>query len=280
MQFAALIVAATLSQAAPAQVSLAMPGLGGLGLSEEEKTFYSAHLAHQMGLAGVRVITPEDIAQIVGLERQKQLLGCSDDNSTCLAEIGNALGVDGVVTGSIARLPDAVQVDVRVISPANAALLAAYTMRAPEAQLPRRLDQAAHDLAVAMKARLRPTEDNTAQLRKLTERVPGPNLRAWSWAPAAGGVAAAGVGTWLLLSASAHLDALSPAAPITLEEAQRHRDTGKLEQTLGAAGVSVGAALLATGAWMYLFGEPEPVPVLVIGGSAGGVGVGISGVLP
>lgn len=39
---------------------------------------------------------------MLDLEAQKQLVGCNDDS--CLAEIADSLGVDGVVIGSIARL--------------------------------------------------------------------------------------------------------------------------------------------------------------------------------
>jgi hypothetical protein len=40
----------------------------------------------------VRVTTQRDVAQIIGLERQKQLLGCSDQDSSCNAELAGALG--------------------------------------------------------------------------------------------------------------------------------------------------------------------------------------------
>src|SRR3712207_8464674 len=36
------------------------------------------------------VIGPSEIRAVIGLERQKQLLGCSDESSDCLAEIGGA----------------------------------------------------------------------------------------------------------------------------------------------------------------------------------------------
>ncbi len=55
---------------------------------------------------GVRLITAQDVATAVGLERQKQLLSkdgtCSD--SACLAELSGAVGARYVVTGRLDKL--------------------------------------------------------------------------------------------------------------------------------------------------------------------------------
>lgn len=48
---------------------------------------------------GFTVITPSQIGAVLGLERQKQLLGCAE--SSCLAEIGGAMGVDFIVQGTV-----------------------------------------------------------------------------------------------------------------------------------------------------------------------------------
>ncbi len=51
---------------------------------------------------GLRTITPSEISSMLGLEAQRQLLGCTD--SSCLAELGGALGVEYLVTGDAARV--------------------------------------------------------------------------------------------------------------------------------------------------------------------------------
>ena len=51
----------------------------------------------------LQVVTPQEISTLLGFERQKQLLGCKEDTS-CMAEIGSALGVDRLVMGSLAKL--------------------------------------------------------------------------------------------------------------------------------------------------------------------------------
>ena len=48
------------------------------------------------------MITPSDIGAALGVERQRELIGCSDTG--CLAEIGAALGVDYIVHGVLAAL--------------------------------------------------------------------------------------------------------------------------------------------------------------------------------
>jgi len=48
-------------------------------------------------LEGVSAIGMAEIRDMLGFERQRQMLGCSADES-CLAEIGGALGVDELVT--------------------------------------------------------------------------------------------------------------------------------------------------------------------------------------
>src|SRR5262245_17099819 len=112
-----------LTQAAP--VKLASPGLTGLGLSRELASFYSAHLAqHEL-----KVVTNTEMAQLLGLERQKQLLGCASDASSCMAELANALGVDGIITGSIGKLDEVFQINVKVVGAGNARQLAVFSAK-------------------------------------------------------------------------------------------------------------------------------------------------------
>jgi hypothetical protein len=51
---------------------------------------------------GFDVITPADIGAALGLDKERQLMGCSEDG--CLAEIGGALGADYIVHGELASM--------------------------------------------------------------------------------------------------------------------------------------------------------------------------------
>ena len=51
---------------------------------------------------GLAVVSPGEIGTLIGFEREKQLLGCSD--SGCLSEIAGAMGADRLVSGSLGQL--------------------------------------------------------------------------------------------------------------------------------------------------------------------------------
>jgi TolB-like protein len=71
---------------------------------------------------GLDVVGKSDITAVLGLERQKQMLGCGEDTS-CLAEIGGALGVDYLLTGSLGRLGTLYRVDLRLVDARKARVL-------------------------------------------------------------------------------------------------------------------------------------------------------------
>lgn len=60
------------------------------------------------------VLGTSDVQAVLGLERQKQLLGCSD-SSNCLVEISGALGAPWLVSGSLAKLGKAMRIDLKLI---------------------------------------------------------------------------------------------------------------------------------------------------------------------
>ncbi len=74
------------------------------------------------------VLTPRAVAAVLGLERQKQLLGCQDDS--CLAELSGALGVDALAVGDVVRLDATLLLNVRVVDVRNAKTLASASATA------------------------------------------------------------------------------------------------------------------------------------------------------
>lgn len=111
------------------QVKLASTGFAVLNVTREAADFYANHLAQQLNLVGVRVITPNEISAILGFDRQRQLLGCSKEGSSCLLELANALGVDGVVTGDVGKFGDSYQINVKIVSAQDGSLLSAFSNR-------------------------------------------------------------------------------------------------------------------------------------------------------
>jgi hypothetical protein len=115
MLSAAAALLAVVGGAAP--LKLATVGFSQVGLSEAQGSFYAEHLATKLAEdPNVRVVTPKDMAAVLGVEKQRQLLGCSDQSSSCMAELAGALGADGLVMGQLAKVGKSFQVNVKIIA--------------------------------------------------------------------------------------------------------------------------------------------------------------------
>jgi TolB-like protein len=82
------------------------------------------------------IVTEADIESMIAFEGQKQSLGCDADAPSCLSEIGDALGVDQVVTGSVTRAGDKYALSLRKVDVANArveARVQVFSRATPEA---------------------------------------------------------------------------------------------------------------------------------------------------
>jgi len=99
----AVLMVATGAPALP-QLKIASPGLTGVRVTDKEATFFSEHLAQQLAAAGAKVSSDREISALLGLERKRQLLGCSESSSQCVTELAGALGVDALVVGDVAKL--------------------------------------------------------------------------------------------------------------------------------------------------------------------------------
>jgi hypothetical protein len=83
----------------------------------------------------LQVLGMSDLRAVLGLERQRQLLGC--DSGECLAELGGALGVDRILAGSIGRVGDAYYLNMKLIRATTAVVdaRAGREVRGGEAEL-------------------------------------------------------------------------------------------------------------------------------------------------
>jgi hypothetical protein len=70
-----------------------------------------------------RVLSTRDVAALLDMEQQRQLLGCEDD-SICLAEVAGALGAERVLSGSLSRIGGSVLVRLTLLDSQNAAAVA------------------------------------------------------------------------------------------------------------------------------------------------------------
>jgi hypothetical protein len=102
----------------------------------------------------------------------------------------------------------------------------------------------------------------------------GPPSRTWAWVVVGTGALCAGSSTYLLVQARSNWNALQSGAVSSAPAALTTRDQGKADQTAGLIVGGLGAATLATSAWLFLRAAPsQPQPTLSV--SPGGVGASV-----
>ncbi len=96
---------------------------------------------------GLGVISRDEIQTMLRFESEKQILQCSSDTS-CLVEIGGALGVDYLVSGSIGKLGDALVINLKLMDIGKARVVnrASESFQGVESHLPKALRFAAWSL--------------------------------------------------------------------------------------------------------------------------------------
>ncbi len=70
-------------------------------------------LLTELQQSGFQAIGPDDINAMVGFESMKDATGC--DDASCIAEIGNALGVDYLIAGNVASLEGSMVLTLKLI---------------------------------------------------------------------------------------------------------------------------------------------------------------------
>jgi hypothetical protein len=251
-------------------VRLAAPGLNGVGISKEQTAALGEHLA--TSFRQLEVITQRDITALLGFERQKQLLGCSDESTSCMAELGNALGVEGLLVGEVTRLGALTQVTLRVLAAVDGKRLALFSARVDrEEELFSTLERAARQLE----------EDTLVALGRgaLPSRGAGVS-RAWAILPGAIAVGGLGAGVGLQLAAGADYAALvartPPASGVTSLDL---KEQGQGKQRWAAVAFGVGAAAAVATALVLILGGPSAAAPLSIAPGVDG-SVVVSGVWP
>ncbi|MEW5740885.1 MAG: hypothetical protein AB1938_18340 [Myxococcota bacterium] len=88
----------------------------GVGLDASVTGPFTDALAAEVQARGFfDVISSRDIQTLLGVERQRQLLGCGEDSKSCMAELSGALGARFVLSGSLAKLGDAYQLTLSTL---------------------------------------------------------------------------------------------------------------------------------------------------------------------
>ena len=126
-RLAPLLLAAALplaSSAAPARVKVAVMDVKNVqGVPEGTATILTDIVVSEVAKSRVDVVSKGDIAAMIGFEKEKQILGCSDD-SKCLAEIGGALGVDYMLTGQVGLIGSRYRISLLLVDSKKAKVAA------------------------------------------------------------------------------------------------------------------------------------------------------------
>jgi hypothetical protein len=237
-----------------APIRLAAPGLALVNVDEKLGSFFNEHIALQLKLARIEVVTQREMQSLLGMERQKQLLGCQE-GSSCMAEIANALGTDGMLMGDIAKVGTRYQLNLKIISATNSNTLAVFAENvSAEDQVVDALTRGAYLLAVDVSHALgRPPPPEVGG---------GADTRKFAWAPLAlGAIGVVGGAVAIGVSEGAYQKLKNDA--VVLDGAQTLA-LGKTTGNLAVAGFTVGGVALAGAAALLLFGgRPAPVSVAV-----------------
>lgn len=262
LAFAGVLLAAPGRAQDSAKTSYAvMPLSLARGIDEKATQLLDEMLLTELQKRGgdrARFLGQSDITAMLGLEQQRQLVQCSDES--CMAEIGNALGVDILVTSSLGKLGNKFVINVKVIKPDEVRVLRreTFTVAGDEAALievvPRIANvildqqQAAPPVAdVAAATPPAPAAEPAEPSAPAEEPAAGEGLSMLSLA----GIGAAAAGG-LVLAGSAVGVALADAT--LADPASTGKDGARTGYLLGLGGLVVGALAAGGGVVLLLLG--------------------------
>jgi hypothetical protein len=256
-----VLVVAVLAATAP--VKVASPGLSGVGVSQELLTFVTEHLSQQLTFEGLEVFPPANIAAVLGLERQKELLGCGD--ASCMAELASALGVDAILVGNLAKLGEVYQLDARLVSATDGKVVALFSKRV---QTDTQLLDAMHEAAVLMAPQLATKLGRTiTPVARPARNTPPPPSAVTEW-PAPAPIryerrpnATRQVGQWILIGAGAIAAVGIVGFFIVADYSAPMGSPPTAEESAFGALFLSSLAVAAVGLVVYLVGDTERVPV-------------------
>lgn len=240
-----LMALVSLVSAAPPR-SVAMPALNTVNVTSQEGVLYAELLSARLAELGVKVVSARDIQTLLGLERQRALLGCSENS--CLAELAGALGVDDVLVGDLAKVEGGWLVTLKLLSSRDGSTRARFDGQVGSASgVPSLMKRGAEALVAQL------TGDPAAT---------GGVSRAWAMVPGALAVAMFGVGLWCELSADERLVRVGMAA--TPDEARLNALEGKNFELAGHVLLSASATAAVGALAILLFGGESSAPTLAV----------------
>ena len=230
--------------------------------------------------ANRKLITSSDIQAMLSLEEQKMALAC-EDQASCIAEIGGALGVDELIRASLSRLGSKLIVSMTRIHVQSASVLKRATIKIENNE--DLYDEALKDAVLELyeqKAAPPKRSQQRAERRDLvveTMTTPvadgGPDLLEWTVMSMGAGAVTGGLVFGFLANAQASKSE-QVGGQLAVEDAKDLALIANVLYGIGGAGVATGLAL-------WYFGDDTPsdiavAPVL----TSDGAFISIRGVFP
>ena len=234
----------------------------------------SDRFASELGKGkGVRVVTRRDVEQVLGLERQKALLGCSESSSSCIAELAAGMGANALIVGTVVPVGSKVTVTLRLLDARDGRVVSSESARLPD------LD-AAQDWLDAQAPLTRAKAIEAFGSAELKQQAAPPSANWLPWVTTGVGGAAAVTGIILFASSKADAETLR-----TLPQGSQLNiaDTAKSGQTKETAGVillAAGGAVLVGGIVWGVVSSAPPKTSVSVAVIPNGAAVVFSGAFP
>lgn len=270
--FAVLLAIAlpVLADAAPRTRIAVMDLQAVQGVTEGTASILTHVVTDDIARAGFDVVSKTDVANLLGFEKQKAMLGCSGDAS-CLAEIGGALGVDYLFTGQVGQIGSQFHLSIQ-IADVRKARVAARTSRFTDRNEDALLRATREALAGAL-----------ATVAPGAVVVPLPSDRPAAATPARTGawIAFATAGALLAGGATAGLVAKSKYDALAEKQDQPGYDDdwsaeeGSIRATAMTADILYAGSAVAAGigAWLWFRADPPVAVAPVLSPDSAGVAV-------
>lgn len=232
-------------------VSVGLVGFQGTqDIGAEKREFFLEYLSQKLAEGGgLKVLTPSQISALIGVERQRQLLGCSEGATSCLAEVAGAVGTESLVIGSVAKVGAEFALTVKAIDARTGEVIESASAReSKEEALLDFLGSAANSLRAALLLRLRGIEPS----RGARWLKPGP------LAIGVLGVAALVTSGVMFGVAKGMQNRLLSGDPTVggRADAAALASSGGTVQTVSGVLLGVGVAMVATGIlWLFVGGD-------------------------
>jgi hypothetical protein len=246
-------------------LKLAAPAMSALNVEQKEADYYLEYFTERLAGDEIKVTTAGEISALLGFERQKQMMGCSEAATSCMAEMAAALGVDGLIRGSIGKFGERYEVNVKVLSSRNGEVMARYSGSAPSQSAV--LDVMA-TAAKEIRGQLLISADSPS--------VSGTS-RPWvRLVPAVLGAGAIAAGAILWSGSVQRSTALSERNVGAVgSDPDGYAQAARFERALGISLVVAGAVAAAAGVVWFLLWKAPVEPVVAVNGN--GAVFGLSG---